>query len=153
MACGWNIFVSDKSSRNYRQIYCFRHCLQFVRTISYYPKSWELVPTVFYWRSNDKKLADFLIHFLINDPERSEYLKQFPPKGIPINLFFIADISKTSISNINADGNSAYLKSRNTNKFYYCDNDQASIIREDISGKFYYNDRLCRNSYKTFYIL
>ena len=97
-------------------------------------------------------MADFLIHVLINDLERSEYFKQFPPKRIPINFFFIADISKTLISNINAGSNGAYLKSRNTNKFYYCDNDRASIIRED-SGKFCYKERLCRNSYKTFYIL
>ena len=112
MACGWNVFVSDKSSRNYRQIQCFRHCLQIVRTKSCYPKSWELVPGVFYWRSNDKKLANFLIHVLINDPERSEYFKQFPRKGIRTNFFFIADISKPSISNINAGGNGAYLKYR-----------------------------------------
>ena len=138
MACGWNVFVSDKSSRNYRQ------------TKFYYPKSWELVPTVFYWRSNDKKLADFLIYVLINDPERSEYFKQFPPKGIRTNFFFIADISKTSISNINAGGSGAYLKYRDTNKFYYCDNDRTSIIREDISGNFYYSKRLCQTLTKKF---
>ena len=38
-------------------------------------------------------------------------------------------------------------------KFYYCDNDRTSIIREAISGKFYYNERLCGNCYKKFYIL
>ena len=90
---------------------------------------------------------------MINDPERSEYFKQFPPNGIRTNFFFIADISKTSISNINAGGNGAYLKSCNTNKFYYCDNDRTSIIREAISGKFHYNERLCRNCYKNVYIL
>ena len=90
---------------------------------------------------------------MINDPERSEYFKQFPPNGIRTNFFFIADISKTSISNINAGGNGAYLKSRNINKFYYCDNDRTSIIRESISGKFHYNERLCRNCYKKVYIL
>ena len=90
---------------------------------------------------------------MINDPERSEYFKQFPPKGIRTSFFFIADISKTSISNINAGGNGAYLKFCDTNKFYYCDNDRTSIIREDISGNFYYNERLCRNSYKKVYIL
>ena len=37
-------------------------------------------------------------------------------KGIRTN-FFITDISKTSISDINAGDNDAYLKSRNTNKF------------------------------------
>ena len=75
-----------------------------------------------------KKIAseDFLIHMLTNDPERPEYFRQSPPKGIRTNFFFIIDISKTSISGINADDNVAYLKSRNTNKFYYCDNDQTS---------------------------
>ena len=67
--------------------------------------------------------ADFLIHVLTNDPERSEYFRQSPPKGIRTNFFFITDISKTPISDINADDNGAYLKSRNTNKFYYCEND------------------------------
>ena len=44
--------------------------------------------------------ADFLIHVLINDPERSKYFWQSPPKGIGTNFFFITDISKTSISEI-----------------------------------------------------
>ena len=83
-----------------------------------------------------KKVAstDFLIHVLTNDPERSEYFRQSPPKGIWRNFFFITDISKTSISDMNA-GNGAYLKTPNTNKFYHCHNDQTSIFREDISGK------------------
>ena len=89
---------------------------------------------------------------LTNDPERSEYSRQSPCKRIRTNFFFITDISKTSISDINADDNGAYLKSRNTNKFYYCDNEQTSIVREDTSGKFYYNERLSRNSYKKVYI-
>ena len=56
------------------------------------------------------------------------------------------------MSHINADYNGAYLKSRNIDKFYYCDNDRTSIVREDISGKFYFNERLSRNSYKKVYI-
>ena len=40
--------------------------------------------------------ADFLIHVLTNDPERSEYFRQSPPKGIRTNVF-ITDISKTLI--------------------------------------------------------
>ena len=79
--------------------------------------------------------ADFLIHVLTNDPERSEYFRQSLPKGIRTNFFFITDILKTSIFDMNADNNGACLKSRNTNKFCYCDNDRSSIIREDISRK------------------
>ena len=97
--------------------------------------------------------ADFLIHVLTNDLERPKYFRHSLPKGIRTNFFFITDISKTSISDINADDNGAYLKSRSTNKFYYCDNNRTSIVREDISGKFYYNERLSRNSYKKVYIL
>ena len=89
---------------------------------------------------------------LTNNPERSEYFRLSSSKGIRTNFFFIQDILKTSISDINADYNGPYLKSRNTNKFYYCDNDRACIVREDISGKFYYNERLTRNSYKKVYI-
>ena len=69
---------------------------------------------------------DFLIHVLTNNPERSEYFRQSPLKGIRTNFFYITDTSKTSISDINADDNVVYLKSRNTNKFYYCDNDRTS---------------------------
>ena len=68
--------------------------------------------------------------------------------GVRTNFFFIKDISKTSISDINADDNGVYLKYRSTKKFYYCDNDRTSIVCEDISGKFYYNERLPRNSDK-----
>ena len=74
---------------------------------------------------------------MTNDPERSQYFKQSSPKGIRPNLFFIEDISKTSIYDINVDNNGAYLKSRNTSEFYYCDNDRTSIVCEDIGCKFY----------------
>ena len=98
----------------------------------------SFVPTNFYGRSDEKIVsANFLIHVLTNDPERFEYFRQSPPKVIRTN-FCITVISKTSISDINADDTGSYLKSRNTrNKFYYCDNDRSSIVCEDISGKFY----------------
>ena len=73
---------------------------------------------------------------LTNDPESSEYFRQFPLKGIRTNFFFITDISKTSISGINADDNGAYLKSRNTSKFYYCDNDRTSIVLKTSVANF-----------------
>ena len=56
-----------------------------------------------------------------NDTKKSEYFRQSLLKGIRTNFFFITDISKASISDINAGDNGAYLKSCNTNKFYYCD--------------------------------
>ena len=56
-----------------------------------------------------------------NDTKKSEYFRQSLLKGIRTNFFFITDISKPSISDINAGDNGAYLKSCNTNKFYYCD--------------------------------
>ena len=74
------------------------------------------------------------------------------PSILRTDFFFITYISKTSISDINAEDNGAYLKSPNTNKLYYCDNDRTNIVREEISGKFYYNERLSRNSYKKVYI-
>ena len=55
-----------------------------------------------------------------NDTKKSEYFRQSLLKGIRTNFFFITDFSKTSISDINAGDNGAYLKSCNTNKFYYC---------------------------------
>ena len=95
--------------------------------------------------------ADFLIHVLPNHPARSEFIRLSQPKGIRTNIFF-TDICKTSISDINADDNGVCLKFRNTNKFYYCDNNRTSIVCEDISGKFYYNERLSQNFYKNVYI-
>ena len=132
MPCCWNVFLFVKSSRNIMLL-----------TSHYF-----LSPQ-FSTEDQMKKTAsvDFLIHVLTNDPERSEYFRQSLPKGIRTNFFFITDILKTSIFNINADDNGAYLKSRNT-KFYYCDNNRTSIAREDISRIFYYNERLSRNSYK-----
>ena len=88
--------------------------------------------------------AEFLIRVLTNDPKSPSISGNL--QEIRTNFFFIIDIPKTSISNINANDNGAYLKSRNTNKFYYCDKDRTSVVREDISGKFYYNERLSRNS-------
>ena len=38
--------------------------------------------------------ANFLINVLTNDPGRSEYFRQSPPKGIKANFFFITDIQK-----------------------------------------------------------
>ena len=101
-----------------------------------------------------KKIAsvDFLIHVLTKYPKRSKYFRQSPPEGIRTNFFFITDFLETPIFDINADDNGgAYAKSCNTNKFYYCDNDQANIVREDISGKSYYKERSSQNSYKKVY--
>ena len=103
----------------------------------------ESLSPQFFTEDQMKKIAsaDFLIHVLTKDPKTSEYFRQSPPKGIRTNFFFITDISKTSISDINADDNGAYLQSRNTNKLYYCENDRTSIVHEDISDKLYYNER------------
>ena len=63
-------------------------------------------------------------------PKGPSILRQSPPKGVRTN-FFNTDISKLSISIVNVDDNIAYLKSRNINKFYYCDNDWTNIDLED----------------------
>ena len=107
-------------------------------------------PPQFFTEDQMKKIAsaDFLIYVSTNDPKTSEYFRQSPPTGIRTNFFFITDISKTSISDINAGDNAKYLKSPNTCKFYNCDNDRT----KNISGKLYYNKRLSRNCYKKVYI-
>ena len=76
------------------------------------------------------------------------HLKEFEKKLLLYYVYF----PKTSISDINADDNGVYLISRNSKKFYFCDNDRTNIVREYISGKSYYNQRLSRNSYKNVYI-
>ena len=89
---------------------------------------------------------------LTNDPERSEYFRQSPPKRIRTNFFFITDFLKTSMSDINANDmvNNWNLVTRTS--FIYRDKDWTSIVPEDLRGKFYYNERLPRNSYKKVYI-
>ena len=96
--------------------------------------------------------ADFLIHMLTNDPERSEYFRQSPPKGIRTSFFFITVFLKTSMSDINADDmvNNWNLVTRTS--FIYCDNNWTSIVPEDVRGKFHYKERLHWNSHKKVYI-
>ena len=60
-------------------------------------------------------IAELLIDVLTNSPEKSEYYRELPPKGIRTNLFYITDLAKTSLANISTDDNEAYLKSRITN--------------------------------------
>ena len=60
--------------------------------------------------------AEFLIDVLTNSPEKSEYCRELPPKGIRTNLFYITDLTKTSLATISADDNGAYMKSRITNR-------------------------------------
>ena len=86
------------------------------------------------------------------NPKGSSILGNLHLKKSKKNFFFITDISKTLISDTKADENGAYLKSRHTIKFCYCDKDRNNIAREDISDKFYYNGRLSPNSYKKVYI-
>ena len=82
-------------------------------TISYnktlLSKKLKVCPPTFLLKIRSKKNAsvDFLIHVLTNDPKRPEHFRQSPPKIIRINFFIITDILKTSISDINADGNGA----------------------------------------------
>ena len=59
--------------------------------------------------------ADFLIRTL-KSPEKSDYFKKTPPKGIRTNLFYVTDRSQTSMADILADDNGAYLKSRSNKK-------------------------------------
>ena len=91
----------------------------------------------FFTEDQMKKIAsaDFSIYVSTNDPKRSEYFRQSPPTEIQTNFFFITDISKTSISDINADDKDAYLNTPNTSKFYYCGNDRTSIIHEKHQWK------------------
>ena len=54
--------------------------------------------------------AEFRIEVLTNSPEKSECYRELPPKGIRTNLFYITDLTKTSLANISADYNGAYMK-------------------------------------------
>ena len=95
--------------------------------------------------------AEFLIDVLTNSPEKSEYYRELPPKGIRTNLFYITDLTKTSLANISADDIGAYLKSRITNKSYFYGNNQVITVHE-VNDKYYCNKRESHNSYSKVYV-
>ena len=74
--------------------------------------------------------AEFLTDVLTNSPEKPEYYRELPPKGTRTNLFYISDLTKTSLRNISADDKGANLKSRITNKSYFYGNDQVIKVHE-----------------------
>ena len=115
MACDWNVFVSDKSSRNSYRYNDFDITNNLLKRNPIIQKV-ENLSSQFSTEDQMKKIAsaNLLIHVLTNDPERSQLFRQTPPKQIRTNFFFIIDISKTSLSDINADNNDTYLKSCNT---------------------------------------
>ena len=91
------------------------------------------------------------IDVLTNSPEKSEFYGELPLKGIKTNLFYITDLTKTSLANISADDNGAYLKSRITNKKLFSGNDQVITVHE-VNDKYYYNKRESQNSYSKVYV-
>ena len=86
--------------------------------------------------------AEFLINALTDSPEKSEYFREIPPKGIRTNFFYIANsaIPLSSLADINADDNGGYLKSRIIIKPYYYGNDQINTVHQ-INDEYYYNKR------------
>ena len=76
--------------------------------------------------------AEFLINALTDSPEKSEYFREIPPKGIRTNFFYIANsaIPLSSLADINADDNGAYLKSRIIIKPYYYGKDQINTVHQ-----------------------
>lgn len=64
-----------------------------------------------YDKTAEFSTAQFLINALINDPLNSEYFCSTPPKGIRTNYFFI---NNSSISDVRADDNGAYIKTSTT---------------------------------------
>ena len=91
------------------------------------------------------------IDVLTNSPEKSEFYGELPLKGIKTNLFYITDLTKTSLANISADDIGAYLKSRITNKSYFYGNNQVITVHE-ANDKYYYNKRESHNSYSKVYV-
>ena len=59
----------------------------------------------------DFSSAQFLVNALINDPSNSQYYST-PPKGVRIF------ITNTSLSDVNADDNGAYVSTRGTGRKY-----------------------------------
>lgn len=94
--------------------------------------------------------ADFLLNILL-EPEKSEYFCEIPPKGIRTNLFYVTDSSRTSMADILADDNGAYLNSRSNKKLYFCTDGQTYIVRED-NEQFYYSIRQSFNFYSKVYV-
>ena len=95
--------------------------------------------------------AESPIDVLTNSPEKSEFYRELLLKGIKTNLLYITDLPKTSLANISADDNGAYLKSRITNKKFFSGNDQVITVHE-VNDKYYYSKRESHNSYSKVYV-
>ena len=67
-------------------------------------------------------------------------------KGIRTNPFYITNLTKTSLADISADDNGAYLKSPITRKSYCHGNDHVITVYE-VNDKYYYNQREPHNFY------
>ena len=80
--------------------------------------------------------AEFLIDVLTKSPEKSENYRELPPKGIRTNLSYIIDLAKTSHTNIRANDNEAYFRSRISNKSYFYGNEQIITVHE-VNDKYY----------------
>ena len=106
MAGCWHLFLHTKSSRTCRQRAHFRHLLQSTGTQVKIQSSGNMT-------SSEEQLKKFStaespIDVLTNSPEKSEFYRELPLKGIKTNLFYITDLTKTSLANISADDNGAY---------------------------------------------
>ena len=87
--------------------------------------------------------AEFLILLLAENPEKSECYRKVTPKGVRTNFFYVTDSTNTDI---NADDNGTYTKTRNTTKLYTIATGQVFIVHRN-DAEYYYNKRIARNSY------
>ena len=113
------------------------------KTPPYYVKDEILTPLV----SSDEQIkiftsAEFLIPILAENPEKFEYYHKFTPKGVRTNFFYVTDSPN---ADINADDIGAYTKTRNTANLYTIATGQMFIVHRN-DAKYYYNNRIARNS-------
>ena len=103
-----------------------------------------------YHEKQQKKFstAKFLINALTDSPKKSKYFREIPPKGIRTNFFYTVNSAMplSSLADINADDNGAYLKFRITIKPYYYGKDQINTVHQ-INDEYYYNKRETYKSY------
>ena len=90
--------------------------------------------------------ADFLIKTL-KDERNSDYFRPTAVKGVRTTYFYTTDCMSQTKSQIFADDNGAYRKTRNNKKLYYYCNNKAFTVRQE-KGQYYYNQRDGKNFFR-----
>ena len=91
--------------------------------------------------------AEFLIHDLLNEPQKSKCFREKTVKGLRNNYFYVIDITQNSLQDINADDNGAYKQIRNTSTMFHYKGDKVYTVYRN-GEELYYNRKVLYNRYE-----